>query len=148
MNVAHQIEELGNRGTISITEHHDGHGLNDHIEIIASNAKRSTDSTGIPHAFEFRRFVSVGEAGNTEMQFKVLAEIQFQEGPRFDPNATPGVTSDAVIACLLAYLRPANVRFPSRETAMMITKLEEALMWSRKRADDRAARGVLGKEAR
>ena len=130
MNTAHQIEELRERGTFTITEHHDGLGLNDNIQVIASNGKRSTDPTGIPHAFEFHRFFSEEESrrgvdihSTRGAQFTIAAEIQFQEGPPLDPSSTPGVTSDAVIACLLAFLRPANVRFPSRETAMMITKL-------------------------
>ena len=37
-----------------------------------------------------------------------------------------------------------NAKFPCRENAMMITKLDEAIMWSKKRTEDRKARSVEG----
>lgn len=37
-----------------------------------------------------------------------------------------------------------NKDFPCRENAMVITKLDEALMWSNKRKQDRIERGVEG----
>ena len=38
-----------------------------------------------------------------------------------------------------------NKKFPCRENAMTITKLDEALMWQEKRTKDRLKRGVEGK---
>lgn len=38
-----------------------------------------------------------------------------------------------------------NGKFPCRENAMTITKLDEALMWQEKRTKDRLKRGVEGK---
>lgn len=43
---------------------------------------------------------------------------------------------------ILEYL---NGKFPCRENAMTITKLDEALMWQEKRTKDRLKRGVEGK---
>lgn len=43
---------------------------------------------------------------------------------------------------MLEYL---NKKFPCRENAMTITKLDEALMWQEKRTADRKDRGVEGK---
>jgi len=37
-----------------------------------------------------------------------------------------------------------NTKFPCRENAMTITKLDEALMWQHKRTKDREKRGVEG----
>ena len=37
-----------------------------------------------------------------------------------------------------------NKKFPCRENAMTITKLDEALMWQEKRTKDRERRGVEG----
>lgn len=37
-----------------------------------------------------------------------------------------------------------NAKFPCRENAMTITKLDEALMWQHKRTKDREKRGVEG----
>ena len=43
---------------------------------------------------------------------------------------------------MLKYL---NAKFPCRENAITITKLEEALMWQKKRTEDRQNRNVEGK---
>jgi len=37
-------------------------------------------------------------------------------------------------------------KFPCRENAIVITKLEESLMWLNKRTADRLKRGVEGKQ--
>jgi hypothetical protein len=42
-------------------------------------------------------------------------------------------------------LKYLNDKFPCRENAMTITKLEEALMWQEARTKDRLARSVEGK---
>jgi hypothetical protein len=38
-----------------------------------------------------------------------------------------------------------QAKFPCRENALAITKLDEALLWLEKRTRDRVARGVEGK---
>lgn len=71
-------------------------------------------------------------------------EIQFQNGGLKDvgPN---GITEQALIAIILDRYRSFNGgQFGCLENSMVITKLEEALMWSGKRAADRAQRGVEG----
>ncbi|QDP68116.1 MAG: hypothetical protein Unbinned5081contig1003_48 [Prokaryotic dsDNA virus sp.] len=45
----------------------------------------------------------------------------------------------------LEMLRYLNNKFPCRENALTITKLEEALMWQEKRTENRIARNVEGK---
>ena len=40
-----------------------------------------------------------------------------------------------------------NKKFPCRENAVTITKLDEALMWQEKRTKDREARKVEGTSA-
>lgn len=56
-----------------------------------------------------------------------------------------GTTNEAVIACLVHRLKFLNGKFPCRENALAITKLQEALMWLEKRTADRVARNVEGK---
>lgn len=46
----------------------------------------------------------------------------------------------------LEQLKYFNAKFPCRENSITITKLEEALMWQKKRTDDRIARNVEGKD--
>ena len=48
----------------------------------------------------------------------------------------------AMVLCRLEHFQKSE--FSCRENAVAITKIEEALMWLRKRTDDREARGVLG----
>lgn len=49
-----------------------------------------------------------------------------------------------VIAVAKHIIEELNKKFPCRENAMTITKLDEALMWQKKRTDDRIARDVEG----
>lgn len=71
-------------------------------------------------------------------------ELEFQTGglKEVGPN---GITDQALIAIVLDRLRSFNDGpFRSRENSMMITKLEEALMWGEKRGNDRSRRNVEG----
>ena len=122
-----------------ITTHHDGLGLNDLIEIIAEDH----DVNGVPHKFFFEREFP-GEEGADTVGF-----IQFQKGPRNLSDSTPGITTDAVLVVLIEMLKGfQNGPYSSPETAEMLVKLEECLAISKKRAQDRAARGVLGHNAK
>lgn len=54
-----------------------------------------------------------------------------------------GVFTETLIQTALQYLQSVNVgEMSSRETSTAITKLDEALMWINKRAEDRKLRGV------
>jgi hypothetical protein len=129
-----------------IVNHHDGHGLNESISIIPD--PKSVEF-GAPHLYRF----TVSKALNPQdpMHDLVLVDagyIQFQRGPRHEADSTPGVTSAAVIAMLIHHLKGFQAGlFPSRQSALAVTKLEEALFWIRDRADERSQRGVLGKAA-
>lgn len=71
--------------------------------------------------------------------------IQFHSG---DPSqGVNGITHEVLLAIQLDHLRAwQEGPFKSRENAIIITKLEEALMWLRKRTEDRRTRGVEGKQ--
>ncbi len=116
-----------------LSDHHDGHGLNESI-IIGTDDE---DGSGASHHYE----MSIGAT--------VVANIQFQQGPRLDPASTPGVTEAAILAVLIDRLRGFQAGpYSCRQNAIIITKLEECLMWTRARADERARRGVLGRNAK
>lgn len=56
-----------------------------------------------------------------------------------------GVFTETLIQVAKEYLETVNVgEMATRETSMVITKLDEALMWINKRAEDRKLRGVQG----
>lgn len=56
-----------------------------------------------------------------------------------------GTTNEEVLKVLIDRLQYLNGKFPCRENALVITKLEESLMWLNKRTADRLARNVEGK---
>jgi hypothetical protein len=89
-------------------------------------------SYNAPHHFEVR-----SEDG-------VLATIHFQEGPIKEAGIN-GVNNEDLINMVIARLEGfQNSTFKCRENALAITKLEESLLWLRKRTMDREARGVEG----
>lgn len=54
-----------------------------------------------------------------------------------------GMFTETLIQTAKEYLESVNVgQMATRETSMAITKLDEALMWINKRAEDRKLRGV------
>jgi hypothetical protein len=113
----------------AIVDHHDGHGLNESIEI----TKDEPGPGGASHHYVFK------------IDGKTVGELQFQRGARNEEGSTPGLTTAAVIAALIDQMRGFQTgAFPSSEGALVITKLEEAAHWLRARADNRARRGVLG----
>ena len=74
-----------------------------------------------------------------------LACIEFQKGPRKDPDARHGVLDTD----LLEIVRDRLTAFQSgpyacRENACALHHIEEALLWMNKRTEDRIERGVLG----
>lgn len=73
--------------------------------------------------------------------------VQFCKGNKADENTyrQNGFLTETLIALAKKYLEENNVGdLSSRETAVAITKLDEALMWLNKRAEDRKIRGVQG----
>ena len=74
----------------------------------------------------------------------LIAEINFQEGPikEFGIN---GVCNEDLIAMVIARLEGFQKSpYASKDNEMAITKLEEALLWLRKRTIGRENRGVEG----
>lgn len=73
--------------------------------------------------------------------------IDFCKGNKEDESSfrQEGYFTETLIAVAKRYLEENNIgELSTRETSMAITKLDEALMWIQKRADDRALRGVQG----
>jgi hypothetical protein len=122
----------------TIGTHHDGHGLNESLVITADD--RDTDKGGgASHRYEV-----AFEHGDKDTQ--EAAFIQFQHGPRNVAGSKSGVTEAVLLAVLIDRLEGFQAGpFACRENAIILTKLEECLHWTKARADKRAARGVLGK---
>ena len=75
----------------------------------------------------------------------ILATLQFQNGARKDSNSTHGILDQDLLEITRCRLQGfQSGEFPTRETAMALTCLEEALMWMNRRIEDRIERNVLG----
>lgn len=78
--------------------------------------------------------------------------LQFIHKVPTHPNSTEletksnGTTNEEVLAVLIDRMHYLQGKFPCRENAIVITKLEESLMWLNKRTADRKARNVEGKQ--
>ena len=74
----------------------------------------------------------------------ILAEIHFQEGPIKECGVNGVCNEDliAMVICRLEHFQKSE--YASRDNAMAIMKLEEALLWLRKRTINREERGVEG----
>lgn len=70
--------------------------------------------------------------------------FKIQNGPIKEVGVN-GCQVDTIIEAAKIIVEGLNEQFPCRENAMIITKLDEALMWSLKRKMDRENRGVEGK---
>ena len=113
----------------TITDHFDGHGLVDSIEVVADEAGPG----GASHTY--RAYIGGAE----------VAHIQFQRGPRNEPASTPGVLDGVLLAIVIDRMRCFDAgEYRCRENSLVRTKAEEALHWLKHRADERARRGVLG----
>ena len=86
----------------------------------------------------------VVETADPSKPTAIVGQVQFQKGPikEFGVN---GVMNEDLIAMVIVRLQDfQESEFKCRENAVAITKLEEALMWLRKRTQDREDRGVEG----
>lgn len=75
----------------------------------------------------------------------IIATIHFQEGARKDPNSMHGVLDTDLLEIVRNRLRGfQSGEYATRENALALTHIEEALMWMNKRVEDRIERNVLG----
>jgi hypothetical protein len=100
-----------------------------HEELFTNNA---------PHNFE------VHQSSENYVDPKLLQKVHFQEGPVKEVGLNGVFNEDLIhmVICRLEHFQKSN--YACRENAVAITKLEEALMWLRKRNINRNKRGVVG----
>lgn len=91
-----------------------------------------------PHHF------TVQKAGGIPGDERFLGVINFQEGPIKECGVNGACNEDvvAMVICRLEHFQKSE--FACRENSLAITKLEESLLWLRKRTMGRENRGVEG----
>ena len=71
--------------------------------------------------------------------------LEFQNGPRKDPKSTNGIVDQDLLEIVRHRLQGfQSGELSTRETAIALTHVEEALLWLNKRIEDRIERNVLG----
>lgn len=83
------------------------------------------------------------DAGSQELQF--IKKAPTSPTDETLETVTDGTTNEEVLAVLIDRIKYLNQKFPSRQNSIVITKLEEALMWLENRTAERKLRGVEGK---
>jgi len=96
----------------------------------------------IGHKYELASF-----EGGTPQTLQFIEKVPTTEGSKELHTINDGTTNEEVLKVLIDRLQHLNGKFPCRENALVITKLEESLMWLNKRTSDRLARNVEGKAA-
>ena len=104
------------------------------------------------HKYELDHFESYGLPGCPVQTLQFIEKALVQVGNEAAPTAgktelvtiNDGTTNEEVLRVLIDRIQYLNGKFPCRENSIVITKLEESLMWLNKRTADRIARGVEG----
>ena len=102
----------------------------------------ATDEKGNGGA-NHKYLIAGGETGKGE--YEVYTTIQMQDGARKEPNSIHGVIDTDLLEIVRDRLKAFQAGpFSSRENAVALTHIEEALMWMNRRVEDRIERNVLG----
>lgn len=83
-----------------------------------------------------------GELNDLKVRY---LDIQFQNGP-VSENGHNGVQLPDVLRICLARYQMLNKSFRCRENSIVITKLQEAIMWDEERTAKRTQQGVEGQD--
>ena len=94
-------------------------------------------------AHEYTMKNSIGFSDGQAKYVDSYQKIQFVQ-KNLDGSMTPGIQSEQLLLLLIDRHKKLNEKFPSREGALAITKMEEALMWLEARVRERIERGVMG----
>ena len=102
---------------------------------------KEDDIYGGAHYYEFKNCKGFNN-GTTEYT-ENYQTVQFIKK---DDNGeiTEGLQSEQLLIALIDRHKKLNTRFPSREGALAITKMEEALHWLESRVKERLIREVMG----
>lgn len=77
-----------------------------------------------------------------------IEKVPASDGSMMLRTVNDGTTNEEVLAVLIDRLQFLQKKGPCRENSIVITKLEESLMWLQKRTADRKQRGVEGTPAK
>jgi len=93
------------------------------------------------HRYQFKESLGFNN-GKADYQDSYQSLYFIQKN--LDGSITPGLQSEQLLICLIDRHKKLNEKFPSREGALAITKMEEALHWLEARVKERINRDVMG----
>jgi len=126
----------------NIDTHHDDHGLNESL-VISCDERDVEGGGGASHHYVIYRY---DHDGGSDYSHESVARIQFQHGPRNVDGSKHGVTEAALYAVLIDRMEAFQAGpFSCASNAEQLAHLRHCLALTKRRADERAARGVLGK---
>lgn len=83
--------------------------------------------------------------GESEPETADVEVVQFQDGARNEEDSVNGVLDTDLLEIVRDRLKGFQEgKFATRENAIALTHIEEALLWMNKRVEDRIERNVLG----
>ena len=94
------------------------------------------------HKYELDMF----ETSESNQIIQFIEKTPKEEGSTELVTINNGTTNEEVLEMLIDRIEYLQAKFPCRENAIVITKLQESLMWLNKRTSDRLKRGVEGKQ--
>lgn len=83
---------------------------------------------------------------DTQQVIEFINKAPVEEGSTELKLVNDGTTNEEILEVLINRLNYLQAKFPCKENAIVITKLEESLMWLEKRTSDRIKRNVEGKQ--
>lgn len=98
------------------------------------------------HKYELDHFENFGLEGVPVETLQFIEKVPIAEGSTELITVNDGTTNEEVLKVLIDRMQYLQAKFPCRENAIVITKLEESLMWLNKRTADRKLRNVEGKQ--
>lgn len=96
------------------------------------------------HCYELANFELPASSHPQQLQF-IQKEPKFPESTEL-VTVRNGTTNEELLEVLIDRMNYLQSKFPCRENALVITKLEESLLWLNKRTSDRFKRNVEGKQ--
>ncbi len=96
------------------------------------------------HSYILSNFEKDLDDYNQQLHF--IEKIPISQGSNELKTINDGTTNEEVLRVLINRMNYLQGKFPCRENAIVITKLQESLMWLEHRTQGRVARGVEGKQ--
>lgn len=94
------------------------------------------------HRYELDNF----EGSEPKQTLQFIQKEPNPDKPQELLTVSDGTTNEETLEMLIDRMKFLQAKFPCRENAIVITKLEECLMWLNKRTADRKSRGVEGQQ--